>query len=65
MWKLRGIYSIDHHILTSFYMPDTVLNAGDTKVTKAIMFDLKDLATRTVKFEHCKESTRDEMSGTT
>ena len=46
-------------------MPDTVLDSGDTKVTKAIMFDLKDLATRTVEFEHCKESSRDEMSGTT
>ena len=33
-------------------MPDTVLDSGDTKVTKAIIFGLKDSATITVQFEH-------------
>ena len=46
---------------SNFYMPDTVLDSGDTKVTKAIIFGLKDSATITVQFEHCKDSSMDEM----
>lgn len=61
MWKLRDIYSINHYILSNLYTPDTALDSGDTKVTKAIIFDLKDLATITVEFEHCKDNSMDEM----
>lgn len=42
-------------------MPDIALDSGDTKVTKAIIFDLKDLATITVEFEHYKDNSMDEM----
>ena len=31
------------------------------KLTKAIIFGLKDSATITVQFEHCKDSSMDEM----
>lgn len=56
-----SFYQSLYNILSDFYMPDTVLDSGDTNVTRSIIPGSEDLATMSMEYEHCKNSSVYEM----